>query len=103
MEDAERFILESEPDQVVTVAIVRELLQQKDKNLQVAAEFGSQLIAKNSALESENQNLEERVNARNQEMDQLYNQLAEFKAEIEVLSKSAKKSERCGINSNKNR
>ena len=38
MEDAEQFVLTCEdPDQVVTVAVVRDLLKQKEENLQVAA------------------------------------------------------------------
>lgn len=47
-------------------------------------EFGSELIGKNSSLESEVQSLQNRVEARNQEMEQLYHQLAEYKADLEL-------------------
>ena len=40
---------------------------------------------KSSTLERDNESLQERVNARNAEMEQLYQQLAELQAEKEML------------------
>lgn len=53
-------------------------------------EFGNELIGKNAVLDNEISTLEERINARNAEMEHLYNQIADLQTELTLLQKTTK-------------
>ena len=48
------------------------------------------MIGKNAVLDNEISTLEERINARNAEMEHLYNQIADLQTELTLLQKTTK-------------
>jgi hypothetical protein len=102
--DEEELLFAASPEQQVSVGVVQELIRVKNHDLTVAAgmgrkregnsanegkEFGSALLGRIASLEADNETLNNRIEARNQEVEVLFRQLAECRTELAFSSQGA--------------
>jgi len=72
---------------------LQQLLAQKDEQLKLAAEYGKILLDKNSVLEANNNQLQERIGARNSEVEQLREDTDQLEKTVLILKEKLKQQE----------